>query len=401
MLLGEASHGTSEFYRLRARITRRLIEDHGFTIVAVEADWPDAARIDRWVRGIRHDPHPEDAFGRFPVWMWRNREVLEFIDWLREHNLAAGERAQAGFYGLDLYSLYSSIEAVIRYLDRIDPETARLARQRYGCLTPFQSDPAAYGLAALTERYRECETDVVAMLSEVREKRGHFVLHDGRQMLDAEQNARVAANAERYYRAMYFAGADSWNLRDQHMFDTLEALLTFHGPASRAVVWAHNSHLGDASATSMAQRGELNLGQLVRQSFGEQGYLVGFGTHTGTVAAASDWGGPMEVKPVRPSHPDSYERLCHDSGVRNFLLPVGAGSDAQLRTDLSRPRLERAIGVIYRPDTELLSHYFEAQLPNQFDEWIWFDETSAITPLDGAQMGPTLEAEHPFATVDR
>jgi protein-L-isoaspartate(D-aspartate) O-methyltransferase len=240
------------------------------------------------------------------------------------------------------------------------------------------------------------------MLTELQRKRGALSAHDGSALLDVEQNARVAANAERYYRAMYLAGADSWNLRDEHMFETLEALLAFHGPSSRAVVWAHNSHLGDASATSMANRGELNLGQLVRQTFGEKAYLIGFGTHTGTVAAASEWDAPMEIKRIRPSHPDSYERLCHDSGVEKFMLPVGDDTaDEDLRADLDSPRLQRAIGVIYRPETELLSHYFEARLPRQFDEWIWFDETSAIEPLPGAGQGPALEAEHPFATFDR
>jgi protein-L-isoaspartate(D-aspartate) O-methyltransferase len=403
VLIGEASHGTSEFYRMRARITRELIEHRGFTIVAAEADWPDAARVDRWVRGGSALDHPEDAFTRFPTWMWRNDEVVAFIDWLHEHNaeLGPGPR-QAGFYGLDLYSLYGSIGEVLRYLDRIDPEAARIARHRYGCLTPFQSDPAMYGLASLTERYRSCEEDVVAMLVDLRGRRGQGRVHDGAAVLDAEQNARVAANAERYYRAMYVGGAESWNLRDTHMFETLEALLAFHGPESKAVVWAHNSHLGDASATAMARRGELNVGQLVRERFGDEAYLVGFGTDHGTVAAATDWDGPMEIKRVRPSHADSYERLCHEASSRAFLLPVrGSATDPQLRDELLMPRLERAIGVIYRPETELMSHYFEASLPDQFDEWIWFDETTPIRPLAGAGAAPDLAEGHPFATIDR
>jgi protein-L-isoaspartate(D-aspartate) O-methyltransferase len=404
VLIGEASHGTSEFYRTRARITRELIARCEFTIVAAEADWPDAARIDRWVRGAGDEERPEQAFARFPTWMWRNHEVLEFVDWLRDHNAqaAAADGRQAGFYGLDLYSLYGSIGEVLRYLDRVDPEAARIARHRYGCLTPFQSDPAMYGLAALTDRYQSCEDEVVAMLADLRGRRGQARLHDGQDVLDVEANARVAANAERYYRAMYVGGAESWNLRDTHMFETLEALLAFHGPRSKAVVWAHNSHLGDASATAMARRGELNLGQLVRERFEDDAYLIGFGTDHGTVAAATDWDGPMEVKRVRPSHADSYERLCHDSGAGAFLLALGGAS---ARTDLGDAllpaRLERAIGVIYRPDTELLSHYFEARLPEQFDEWIWFDETAAVGPLGGAGSAPSLAEGHPFATVDR
>jgi len=403
VLIGEASHGTSEFYGMRARITRELIERQGFTIVAAEADWPDAARIDRWVRGAGAAEHPEDAFARFPTWMWRNHEVLDFVDWLRDHNTRLGKGArQTGFYGLDLYSMYSSIGEVLRYLDRVDPEAARIARHRYGCLTPFQSDPAMYGLAALTERYRSCEDEVAAMLTDLRGQRGLGRLHDGAALLDAEQNARVAANAERYYRAMYVGGAESWNLRDSHMFETLEALLAFHGPDAKAVVWAHNSHLGNAAATAMARRGELNLGQLVRERFGADAYAIGFGTDHGTVAAATDWDGPMEVKRVRPSHVDSYERLCHESGAPAFLLPVGSpAADPRLQEALGRPRLERAIGVIYRPETELLSHYFEAILPEQFDEWIWFDESTAVRPLAGAGTAPDLDEGHPFATIDR
>ena len=401
VLLGEASHGTSEFYRMRARITRELIEQRGFVAVAVEADWPDAARIDRWVHGAGDERHPEQAFARFPTWMWRNVEVLEFVDWLRRHNQSGDPgRRQVGFYGLDLYSLYGSIAEVLRYLDRSDPEAARIARERYGCLTPYQSDPAVYGMVALTDPYRSCEDEVVAMLRELLGRRGEATLADGRRLLDVERNARVAAAAEHYYRAMYQGGADSWNLRDRHMFETLEAVLAFHGPDARVVVWAHNSHLGDASATAMASRGELNLGQLVREAYGPAAYLVGFGTDRGTVAAATNWGGQMEIKRVRPSHADSYERLCHDSGLPGFLLPDGEQAEPRLREGLSRPRLERAIGVIYRPETELLSHYFEARLPAQFDEWIWFDETSAIRPLSGAERAPELAEGHPFSTLD-
>jgi protein-L-isoaspartate(D-aspartate) O-methyltransferase len=402
VLIGEASHGTSEFYRMRARISQELIEKKGFTIVAAEADWPDAARLDRWVRGAGDQERPDQAFARFPTWMWRNREVLEFVDWLRDRNARLGEGRQAGFYGLDLYSLYESIGEVLRYLDRVDPDVARIARHRYGCLTPFQSDPAMYGLAALTDRYRSCEDEVVAMLVDLRGRRGQTRLHDGGQVLDIEQNARVAANAERYYRAMYVGGAESWNLRDTHMFETLEALLAFQGAQSKAVVWAHNSHLGNASATAMARRGELNLGQLVRERFGDAAYLIGFGTDHGSVAATTDWDGPMEIKRVRPSHRDSYERLCHEASSDAFLLPLGQETtDGRLRTELLTARLERAIGVIYRPETELMSHYFEARLPDQFDEWIWFDETSAVTPLAGADTAPGVEEGHPFATVDR
>jgi protein-L-isoaspartate(D-aspartate) O-methyltransferase len=400
VLIGEASHGTSEFYRFRQRITAELLKRRGFSFVAAEADWPDAALVDAYVRrGPAAPPRAEQAFVRFPTWMWRNAEVLAFVEWLRRHNDARAEREQTrvAFYGLDLYSMYASIAEVLRYLDEVDPDAARVARQRYACLSPFEADPAAYGLAAVTQRYRECEEEVVKALRELREKADQYRLGSSDAFLNAEQNARVAANAEAYYRAMYYGSAESWNLRDQHMMETLEAVMTFHGAESRGILWAHNSHVGDARFTEMSARGELNIGQLVREQFGEAAYIIGFGTDHGTVAAASDWDGPMEIKRVRPAHPRSYEHLCHEASTAAFQLPLGGAS--QLTEDLGRARLERAIGVIYRPDTELGSHYFHAILPRQFDEYAWFDETTAVTPLAGWDQAPDLIAEHPFAPL--
>ncbi|WP_405221790.1 protein-L-isoaspartate(D-aspartate) O-methyltransferase [Lentisalinibacter sediminis] len=381
VLLGEASHGTSEFYRMRARITRELIERKGFSFMAIEGDWPDAGRVDHYIRHLEYPPSEWTAFARFPTWMWRNAEVRELVEWLRRHNGNLPEPERFAFYGLDLYSLYTSIRAVLRYLDDVDPETAALARRRYGCLTPWQTDPATYGHAALTGSYRSCEEDVVRMLTDLLERREEYVAADGERFLDAMQNARLVANAERYYRSMYYGSRTSWNLRDTHMFDTLSLLLDHHGPAAKAVVWAHNSHIGDADATEMSARGETNIGRLCREAFGEDVYSIGFGTHGGTVAAASDWDGPMEVKIVRPSLADSYERLMHDTGVGRFLLDLSDDGETELREALSRPRLERAIGVIYRPEAERMSHYFEAVLPRQFDEYVWFDRSRAVTPL--------------------
>jgi protein-L-isoaspartate(D-aspartate) O-methyltransferase len=379
VLLGEATHGTSEFYRLRARLTRELVERRGFTIVAVEADWPDAARIDHYVRDLERPAPDWIAFTRFPAWMWRNHETRELVDWLRARNRGLPLERRAGFHGLDLYSLHTSIDAVLGYLDAVDPETAAVARQRYGCLTPWQSDPAAYGYAALTDRYRSCEGEIVRMLQELLERRVAFQGKDGDRYFDAVQNARVVKAAESYYRTMYYGGPASWNLRDTHMYKTLRRLLRQRGPDAKAVVWAHNSHLGDARATEMGARGELNLGQLCREGLGDAVYAIGFGTDHGTVAAASDWGGPMEIKPVRPSHPRSYEQLCHSTGLPSFTL--GLRGDGELRDGLTEPRLERAIGVIYRPESELASHYFAAHLPRQFDEYVWFDSTRAVRPL--------------------
>jgi protein-L-isoaspartate(D-aspartate) O-methyltransferase len=381
VLIGEASHGTSEFYRMRARITRELIERKGFDFVAIEGDWPDAARIDHYVRHASHPPSEWTAFARFPVWMWRNRETRAFVDWLREHNASLAHPKRAAFHGLDLYSLYSSLRSVLEYLDEVDPHTARVARLRYGCLTPWQADPATYGEAALTGTYRSCEESVVAVLRDLRKKEQAYAEHDGERFLDAEQNALLVTNAEKYYRIMYYGSRASWNLRDTHMFETLQNLLEHHGPESRGVVWAHNSHIGNAAATDMAKRGEHNIGQLCREEFGDGAYSIGFGTHTGTVAAATDWDGPMLTRTVNPSLEGSYERLFHDTGTPGFLLPLRKPASKEVRAGLTRPRLERAIGVIYRPETELQSHYFQAVLPEQFDEYVWLDKTRAVSPL--------------------
>jgi protein-L-isoaspartate(D-aspartate) O-methyltransferase len=397
VLIGEASHGTSEFYRMRALITKRLIEEKNFNIIAAEADWPDAARIDHYVRHRNTPPSEWTAFARFPTWMWRNAEVREFIDWLHDYNKALPYNDRTGFYGLDLYSLYNSARAVVDYLDEVDPDLAIVARSRYGCLSPWEADPAAYGHAALTGDYRDCEQNVVRMLAELQKKQMEYANHDGERFLDASQNAQLVANAERYYRIMYYGSRASWNLRDSHMFDTLLNVMTFHGENAKAVVWAHNSHIGDASATEMSTRGEHNIGQLCREKFGEESYSIGFGTDHGTVAAASNWDAPMEVKQVRPSHPQSYERLFHLTNKPGLILPLRSEQKGELYTQLSKPRLERAIGVIYRPETELASHYFEAVLPRQFDEYIWIDQTKAITPISTAQLEGVPDT-YPFGT---
>ena len=331
VLLGEATHGTSEFYRMRERITKELVQNKGFDFVAIEGDWPDAARVDHYVRHFEYPASEWTAFARFPTWMWRNEEVRAFIDWLRAHNAAIAPESRAAFYGLDLYSLYNSIRSVVAYLDEVDPETAQIARQRYGCLTPWQANPATYAQAALSGSYRTCEKEVVRMLTDLLGKQRDYAVHDGARFMDAAQNARLVANAERYYRTMYYGSRSSWNLRDSHMFETLQSQLAFHGPDSRAVVWAHNSHVGDAAATEMAARGEYNIGHLCRQEYGKAAYIVGFGTNNGTVAAASDWDGPMEVKTVQPARPDSYEHVCHNVAHQNFMLPLSGAAMSVVR----------------------------------------------------------------------
>ncbi len=387
VLLGEASHGTSEFYQARAAITRRLIERHGFTVVGVEADWPDAAVLDRHVRHLPPPPAAEPPFQRFPTWMWRNTDVAAFVGWLRAHNEGLPPERRAGFHGLDMYNLGASITAVLGFLDGTDPEAAALARERYGCLSPHGHRPNRHGRGVLARALGACEQAVAAQARDLLER---HLREDGEGLFDAAQNARLVASAERYYRISHYGGPESWNLRDTHMFETLEQLLAARGPGAKAVVWAHNSHVGDARATAMGtEGGELNVGQLCREHWGNGCVSIGFGTHAGTVAAASDWGGEMEVKRVRPSREGSVERLCHDAGERRFLLDLRA--ERPVRDALLEPRLERFIGVIYRPETELRSHYAEAVLPRQFDAWVWLDETGAVTPL-GHEPGPDGEA---------
>jgi len=390
VLLGEATHGTHEFYRERAFITRRLITEKGFTAVAVEADWPDAYRVNRFVRGMGADEESVDAlgdFGRFPTWMWRNADVLDFIGWLRAHNETKAEDERGGFYGLDLYSLRASMQAVLGYLDKVDPDGARRARTRYGCFDQFGDEMQQYGYAAAHGLEPSCEREVVTQLLELHRLRADYASRDGRVARDeffvAEQNARLVRNAEAYYRTMFRGRAESWNLRDQHMTETLGELAVFLEKAragARIVVWAHNSHLGDARATEMGEGGELNVGQLVRERFRTEAVLVGFTTYTGTVTAASEWDGPAHRKHVRPAPAGSYERLFHDAGIPRLLLPLR--TDLELASALAGPHLERAIGVIYAPETERRSHYFHARLPEQFDYVLHFDETRAVEPLE-------------------
>ncbi len=303
---------------------------------------------------------------------------------------------RVAFYGLDLYSLFTSVRAVLDYLDRVDHEAARIARLRYGCLTPWESDPALYGRLALGGRYRVCEDEAVATLQDLLKQRLAYAQHDGAQFLDAVQNARLVANAERYYRVMYYGSNESWNHRDRHMFETLQLLLGFHGAGSKAVVWEHNSHLGNAAATEMGAGGQLNVGQLCREQFGDAAYLIGQGTDHGTVAAAANWDEPVEFMSVRPGYPGSYENLFHDSRVEAFLLHLREPRRADVRAEMAASRLERAIGVIYRPETELASHYFHAQLSHQFDEFIWFDQSQAVRPISTAEARH-FPAEHPFS----
>jgi erythromycin esterase-like protein/predicted phosphoribosyltransferase len=404
-LIGEASHGTHEFYRERAEITKRLITENGFAAVAIEGDWPDSFRVNRYVRGIGADIDAREAlsdFRRFPSWMWRNKILVEFIEWLRAHNngLPAGA-SKVGFYGLDLYSLHASIKAVLRYLEKVDSEAARRARERYACFDRFGDDAQVYGFMTKLNLSNTCEKEVIEQLMEMTQRSADQLKRDRpidpEEQFQAEENARVVKSAEAYYRAMYLEEVSSWNLRDRHMMETLEALdqhLSRSGRLAKIAVWAHNSHLGDARATAMGRRGELNIGQLAREKFGTDAVLVGLTTYHGTVTAASDWGGETKRKRVRPALPGSYEELFHNSGLKRFLL-IWDDVDLALRRAVE-PRLERAIGVIYRPETERQSHYFQAHISQQFDAVIHFDETRALEPLEYASIWEMGEAPETF-----
>jgi erythromycin esterase-like protein len=395
VLIGEASHGTHEFYAQRAAITRRLILEKDFGATCIEGDWPDAYRVDCHLKGDSADRTADEALGgfrRFPTWMWRNEVVRDFVAWLRELNQSRHERARVGFYGLDLYSMFGSIQAVLRYLESVDPSAADRARHRYACFEHFSEDSQAYGYAAAASLAEACEQEAVRQLVDLRANALEYVASDGRRALDdyfsAEQNARLVQNAEHYYRSMFRGRVSSWNLRDRHMADTLDAIerhMRSTGRSDRVVVWAHNSHLGDARYTDMGRRRELNLGQLARERYGEEAVrIVGFSTNTGTVTAADDWDEPGRQMRVRPALPGSYERLFADtaseSGVPAYYLLLRG--DAELSRALGEPRLQRAIGVIYRPQTERASHYYDVELPRQFDAIIHLDVTSALRGLE-------------------
>jgi erythromycin esterase-like protein len=405
VLLGEATHGTHEFYEQRARITQRLISEKGFTAVAVEADWPDAYRVNRYVRAEGDDGDAVSAlagFQRFPSWMWRNVDVVNFVDWLRAHNDGQPVADRAGFYGLDLYSLFTSMSEVLAYLDKVDPEAADEARKRYACFDHYGDDSQQYAYSAGLGHAESCQREVITQLQQMQQRAVTYMHRDGIAASDAffyaQQNARLVKNAEEYYRTMFRGRVSSWNLRDRHMAETLDALAVHldqtRGRQTRIVVWEHNSHVGDARATEIGRLGEWNVGQLSRERYGDAAVLVGFSTYAGWVTAASDWDGPAERKQVRPALPGSYEDVFHQAGLGNFMLPLRPRSPA--RKALLDSRLERAIGVLYLPRTERQSHYFMAELPQQFDAVIHIDITEAVQPLEPTSHWDTGEAPETY-----
>jgi erythromycin esterase-like protein len=406
-LLGEASHGTREFYRERIWITQRLIREKGFTAIAVEADWPDAWRVNRYVRGLSQDTDATQAlsgFRRFPAWMWRNTEVRDFVEWLRDYNKGRGRQEQVGFYGIDLYSLFTSISEVLDYLDRTDPDAARKARARYACFDHAHEDSQAYGYGASYGLTPTCEDEVVQQLREMNRRLADMPPVPGLERDEAfyaQQNARLVHNAEEYYRTMFRGRVSSWNLRDTHMVDTLQALdrhLCTGAAPPRIAVWAHNSHLGDASATEMGDIGEWNVGQLMRDRYSDDTALIGFSTHRGWETAASEWDDPPHRKRVREGLPGSWEDVFHEIDVPRFMLPL-RGNEALRSLIAPARRLQRAIGVIYRPETERQSHYFFTRLAEQFDAVIHIDQTHALEPLDKGPVWHTGEAPETYPSA--
>ncbi|MCF8465996.1 MAG: erythromycin esterase family protein [Sneathiella sp.] len=395
VLIGEASHGTREFYRSRAEITMRLIDELEFDAIAVEADWPDAYEVNRYVSNSDSETSALDAlkhFERFPNWMWANTEILHFIKWLADFNKLAqseGRRGRpVGFFGLDLYSMSTSAHAVVEYLEEHDPDAALRAIARYSCLAQFIHKPQLYGQAAEFGLTKTCEREIVAQLVDLQKNAHHYItkkgIVDGDEYFCAEQNAKLVQNAEAYYRTMFRARHSSWNQRDKHMFQTLGDLKAHLDKRldreAKIVVWAHNSHIGNAAATDMSRRGEFNIGQLAKEKYGSDALLVGFSTCQGEVTAASDWDAPAERKRVRPPFEGSYERLFHQVSHKRFMLDLTV--DNEMNDLLSKPHLQRAIGVIYRPETERQSHYLFSCLTEQFDFLLHFDDTTALEPLN-------------------
>ncbi|VVC75547.1 hypothetical protein AQUSIP_08370 [Aquicella siphonis] len=392
VLIGEATHGTREFYQARIEISQLLIEKKDFMAVAIEGDWPDAYRIHRYLQGMEDKENWNKAlegFTRFPAWMWRNTQMPPFLIWLRAYNDGLAARGQKiGFYGLDLYSLYSSMQAVIQYLETVDPDAAKRARVRYACFDHIKPDPQTYGYLTSMGKKKTCLKEAVEQFLEMQNHALGYLRRDGitaeEEYFYAAQNARLIKNAEHYYRSMFEGHVQSWNVRDQHMAETLNVLAgylenRFERPA-KIIVWAHNSHVGDARATEMGDQGEINLGQLVREQYDIHAYSIGFSTYQGFVTAAADWDAAAECKRISPGLPGSYEELFHHVGYGSFLLDLREND--QLKHYLHLPRLQRAIGVIYRPESERASHYYFTRLPFQFDSLIHIDDTTAVQPLN-------------------
>ncbi len=393
VLLGEASHGTSEFYSWRARVSRRLIEEKGFSFIAVEGDWPDVYEVNRYAKGYEGSgPDAEtvlDRFSRWPTWMWANWEVEAFIEWLRGHNDALPIGRKVGFYGFDVYSLWDSMRTILDFLSDRDPQAYQMALRAWHCFEPYGEEAQDYAWATLSLVPEGCEEEAVELLSSIRHRLPAYA-EDWEAKLNAEQNAWVIVGAERYYRTMVRGGAASWNIRDLHMVQTLERLLQYHGPRAKAIVWAHNTHVGDARATDMAGQGMFNVGQLVRERHGRQGvHIVGFGSHGGAVVAARAWGDQMEVMAVPDAREGSWESLFHQRSDKDRIVRIGRFVEDP---DVARPRGHRAIGVVYHPEREAFGNFVPSVLPARYDTFIYLDRTAALHPLHAE---PPVDREPP------
>lgn len=404
VLLGEASHGTQEFYDARAKITQRLIEEKNFNAVAIEGDWPDTYQINKYINGLEYKKATDAlaAFDRFPTWMWKNTSVLNFIEWLKVYNTKqAKTESKIGFYGLDVYSLYRSIDSILQYLDKINAQAAAEARYYYSCLNKYREDPQMYGYEVFAKIIKSCEYEVLEELKRLQSQNFDWIIKDKISTEDAfysEQNAQVIKNAENYYRALFIKEENTWNIRDSHMFDTLNMLINYYNlkkniDTPKIIIWAHNSHIGNSKATEMNLRGEYNIGELVKEKFGSNAISIGFTTYNGTVSAASDWHAPVERKILRNALPESYEYIFHATEIEKFFLIL---KNNKIKNILPKKLLERAIGVIYRPETERQSHYFYTDLAEQFDVIIHFDKTRALEPLEKTSRWLTGETPETY-----
>jgi erythromycin esterase-like protein len=393
VMLGEASHGTHEYYIWRARLSKRLIEEKGFNFIAVEGDWPDCYRVNRYVKNLSGSgssaPEVLQCFNRWPTWMWANWEIVSLVEWMHKHNRNKPLNERAGFYGLDVYSLWESLDELKKYLVHKDPETYQVAENAFKCFEPYSPEGQAYARAS----YRSpisCEDEVIDLLSEVRRKMPLYNT-DPEAVFNAEQNAMVTADAEKYYRTMVRGNALSWNVRDQHMYDTLDRLLKFHGKGAKAIVWEHNTHIGDARATDMREEEMFNIGELARKGYGDKDtFLIGFGSFSGEVVAARKWSGEMQRMPLPAAEKNSWEDILHKTGIDNMLL---LSDDLAGISPFRSPVKHRAVGVVYHPELERMGNYVPSVIPERYDAFMYIDKTKGVHPLhikpDGGQMPET------------
>ena len=395
VMLGEASHGTHEYYTWRTAITKRLVAEQGFFFIAVEGDWPDCYKINRYIKGHADAgsdvPEVLHHFDRWPTWMWANWEVAALAEWLRAHNKKSGSGRKVGFYGLDVYSLWDSMREMMSYLEKEDPAAAQLVKNAIQCFEPYKENEQMYARMSLTEH--SCRDHVLALLKDIRLKAQHL---DGEPEagFNTEQNALIAVNAEKYYHSMMRFDNESWNVRDRHMMETLERLLNWHGPEAKAVVWEHNTHIGDARATNMRRAGMINIGQLARERWGHDAvYLVGFGSYEGTVIAGEAWGSVMEEMEVPPAREGSVEQQLHRESPQNRYLLF---RDRDTAKSFRNPVPHRAIGVVYNPRREKMGNYVPSVMPERYDAFIYLDQTSALHPLHLQPKGKAMPDLYPF-----